>query len=163
LALSVLAFVGRRRLGRDSRVDGLCRRRGDLLRPSAPCRGFSARHGLNMRTSVSCGARAPGCRRACRRSWVTFFILVNMKKRPCLSAAVRRPKKRLRLKAPVAIGHGDRGLIPHRGVDLGEGRRSGELLSKGMGEDAGDRKIVQRRPITAPMLLSDAAISSSGW
>jgi hypothetical protein len=34
-------------------------------------------------------------------------------------------------------------LIPHRGVDLGEGGRSGELLSKGMGEDAGDRKIVQ--------------------
>jgi hypothetical protein len=46
-------------------------------------------------------------------------------------------------KAPVAIGHGDRGLIPHQRVDLGEGRRSGEPLSKGMGEDAGDRKIVQ--------------------
>src|SRR5262249_2900162 len=53
LALSVLAFVGRRRLGRGSRVDGLCRRRGDTPRPSAPCRGFSARHGSNMRTGVS--------------------------------------------------------------------------------------------------------------
>ena len=38
----------------------------------------------------------------------------RMKEAPFLSVAARQPKKTFSLNAPVAIGHGDRGLAPHR-------------------------------------------------
>jgi hypothetical protein len=43
-----------------------------------------------------------------------FFYSRKHKEAPVLSLAGRRPKKTFSLNAPVAIGHGDRGLAPHR-------------------------------------------------
>jgi hypothetical protein len=43
-----------------------------------------------------------------------FSTLANLKKCPFLSAAARRPQTTFSVKAPVAIGHDDQGVAPHR-------------------------------------------------